>query len=182
MKLFVTVAVNFKDGLFSAKRAWFAAAAATKKKTANASGDKKPQKKVLMSKRKSLLGSGSNTSTSRSRPSATMDKTAALTGALFHVDPARRAAHAASLSDPVQRDARETVRNAWRLHCEQERLEERKWEAAFMASKIEAMRELRALSEPWWRHACEVDYSLPPSDRRMATLTPPNPESFPFEQ
>lgn len=152
-------------------RRLLASAATTKKKP---TGDKKalPQKKVLMSKRKSASSSVSG-GTARQRSAQTSDRTAALTSALFTVDQDRRDAHAAALKDPEQSRARATIRTAWRLHCEEILQEQRSWETAFMASKVEAMRNLRAISETWWRRACEVDYSLPPLDRRMATLTPP---------
>lgn len=75
---------------------------------------------------------------------------------------------------------RATIGKAWsrlqmvRLHAQSS------WERAFLQSKLHALEELRKVSPKLGEAASAIDYTLPPSHRRLPAETPPHPEKFPY--
>lgn len=77
-------------------------------------------------------------------------------------------------------DERATISKAWsRLQMLRQQTTS-SWERAYLQSKMDAMKELRIVSLELADAANEIDYSLPPSHRRIPTDTPPDPSKFPF--
>jgi len=111
-----------------------------------------------------------------------VNRTAPLTQALFSVDPACRRAADASRADGKEMEMRKVIEAAWRRHEEGRRAEQASWEVCFVEGKVRALNELKAVSPRLFATAMTINYSLPPVYRRMATLTPPAPDKFPFKQ
>ncbi len=137
----------------------------------------RPTKQVLMKKMKS-----NKNSIGASVPQLGVNRVAPLTQALFSVDPACREAAEASRANPAEMRRRQIIDIAWEHHESQRAAEQSQWESNFIRSKMEALTELRKVSEILYNYAIQLDYSLPPVHRRMPTLTPPHPDHFPIKQ
>lgn len=115
-------------------------------------------------------------------PQIGVNRTAPLSQALFHVDPAYVEAAQSIQSNPEESQRRLVIEAAWKRYEAKLQAERDAWEAAFVRSKLNALHELRQVSEKLYLAAVQPDYSLPPIHRRMATFSPPDPERFPFKQ
>jgi hypothetical protein len=129
-----------------------------------------------MKKMKDIRSSASNTG------QIGVNRTAPLTQALFHVDPNYVKAAEEARSNPAETRKRTVIEAAWERHEANRRARQESWETSLVQSKIKALEALREVSELLFQRAVRIDYSLPPVYRRMATLTPPDPEKFPIQQ
>lgn len=158
-----------KNVLYGVLRAGYAQAAKTKAKPkAKATLPQKQQFRKRFKEATQVQDAGSNANTQRE----------ALIGALFKVQNSA----GDEAKDVTGMEQRALIAKAWsrlqmlRLHAQTT------WELSFVASKLDAIKELRKISPELATMAEEIDYSIPPTHRRILTDTPPHPSKFPFEQ
>lgn len=149
----------------------FAVAAAKKGATSE-----KKTKQVFMKKMKDIKSSASNAG------QIGVNRTAPLTQALFQIDPNHVKAAEEARSNPAEMRKRTVIESAWERHEANRRGRQESWEISLVQSKIKALESLREVSELLFQRAIRFDYNLPPVYRRIATLTPPDPEKFPIQQ
>lgn len=149
------------------------ATASSKKVVEKASG---PTKQVFNKKLKNIKASKND------GHQIGVNRTAPLTRALFAVDPEYVSAAEASRSNPSEVQKREIIEAAWSRHEKARKVEQAVCENAFLSSKLNALKELKKVSERLFSEAVKVDYSLPPTHRRIATLSPPSLAGFPIKQ
>ena len=99
----------------------------------------------------------------------------ALTEALFAVPSEARPTQSAEVLEQ-----RAVISKAWsRLQMLRVQAQS-SWERAFLQSKLRAMAALEEVSPELAEAARGIDYSIPPTHRRIPTETPPDPAKFPF--
>lgn len=146
-----------------------------------------PARKQSLMKNKKTAKSVLSSAGSSSQGHATQSRISALTEALFEpsqpvqVLPDPSAPEERALLVPYESvvnqeelpEKERFIRQTWARFCSKRAHDEKKRETRMLIARVKALNALRIVNEKWYEEAIKVDYSLAPSNRRIATLTMP---------